>query len=152
MLDHRKTKFQHQKDFNGCGVACLAGLLGRSYDQVKRDFEKKFYTTEKVVLVHDIVKYLEFHDLEYRSKFFNRNKENKAVKKEAELFSKIEGSITLIVKSQRYPLGHYLLRVKGGWVDPWYNMPRIDNVQAGLRRRLPDAPWYVIYPIAKEPG
>ena len=34
-------KFQHQKDLNGCGIACLANLLNKQYDAVKKDFESK---------------------------------------------------------------------------------------------------------------
>lgn len=65
---------------------------------------------------------------------------------EAERYSMIIGSITLIAKSEKYPIGHYLLRVKNGWVDAWINLPRIDGVKAGIRRELPGDPWYVLYP------
>ena len=137
-------KFEHQKDINGCGIACLANLLNKSYNWVKKDFENKFYTIEKGVKIFDIVRYLEIHGLIYKSKFFNRNKTNK---KEANVFSKINNSITLIVKSDKYPVGHYLLRTKNGWIDPWYDSPSIDNVKAGVREKLPDDPWYVLYPV-----
>lgn len=142
-----KTKLQHQKDLNGCGIACLSNLLDKPYDQIKRDFEKKFYTIEKGVKIFDIVNYLKTLNFEYRSKFFNQNKKYKFNKVEADKFSKIEGSITLIVKSKKYPIGHYLLRVKNGWVDPWHNLPSIDNVRAGIRKELPENPWYVLYPV-----
>ena len=71
--------YQHQKDINGCGIACLAN--------------------------------------------------------------------TLITKSEKYPVGHYLLRTKNGWIDPWHNLPSIDNVQASIRKTLPTNTWYVIYPV-----
>lgn len=141
-----KTKLQHQKDSNGCGIACIANLLDKPYDWVKKDFEKAFYTIEKGVKVFDMVKYLKTHNLDYMNKFFNQNKKYKINLKEADKFSKIEGSITLIVKNNKYPIGHYLLRVKGGWIDPWYNFPSIDNVKAGIRKKLPNNPWYVLYP------
>ncbi|MBP6859153.1 MAG: hypothetical protein KBC69_00815 [Candidatus Magasanikbacteria bacterium] len=141
-------KPQHQKDINGCGIACLANLLNKSYDEVKKDFESKFYTIEKGIKIFDIVKYLKTHNLDYKSKFFNQNKRYKINLQEADKFSKIEGSITLIVKNTKYPIGHYLLRVKGGWVDPWYDFPSIDRVRAGVRKQLPNSPWYVLYPIS----
>lgn len=44
-------KLRHQKDLNGCGIACLANLLDKSYDWVKKDFENKFYKIEKGIKV-----------------------------------------------------------------------------------------------------
>ena len=85
--------------------------------------------------------------LKYESKFFNQNKKYTYDKVEGNKYSKIPGSITLIYKSEKYPTGHYLLRVKNGWVDPWYNLPSIDNVKADIRKSLPTNPWYVIYPV-----
>ena len=139
-------KLQHQKDLNGCGIACLANLLNQPYDKIKQDFETKFYTIERGVKIFDIVNYLKTRKLNYKSKFFNQNKKYKFDKEEADKFSKILGSITLIVKSKKYPIGHYLLRTKKGWIDPWYNLPSIDNVHAGMRKELPNNPWYVLYP------
>lgn len=143
-----KTNFQHQKDINGCGIACISNLLNKSYDWVKKDFERKFYTIEKGIKIFDMVEYLKVHNLHYKSKFFNQNKKYKINRKEASEFSKIQGSITLIVKNNKYPVGHYLLRINNGWVDPWYNFPSIDKVRPGVRNKLPDNPWYVLYPIA----
>lgn len=142
-----KIKIQHQKDINGCGIACISNLLNKPYDSIKKDFENKFYTIEKGIKIFDIVKYLKTHHFDYASKFFNQNKKYKISVKEADRFSKIEGSITLIVKNNKYSIGHYLLRVRSGWVDPWYNFPSIDKVRAGVRKKLPNNPWYVLYPI-----
>lgn len=140
------NKFQHQKDLNGCGVACLANLLQQDYDLVKKEFEKKFYNIKKGVNVSDLVRFLEIKNLKYKNKFFNQNKKYKLKPLEAQKYSKVFGSITLIFKNEKYPIGHYLLRVKNGWVDPWVNYPSIDNVHAGIIKKLPGDPWYVIYP------
>lgn len=130
------VRFQHQKDRNGCGIACMANLLGKKYDWVKEDFENSFYTIEKGIKIFDIVKYLKKHNLDYLSKFFNQNKKYTLTSKEADKFSKIEGSITLIIKNHKYPVGHYLLRIKKGWVDPWYDFPSIHKVKAGVRNKF----------------
>lgn len=139
-------RLQHQKDLNGCGIASLANLLGKDYEVIKKDFERKFYTIERGVKIFDIVNYLKTKRINYKSKFFNQNKKREFNKKEGDRYSKIIGSITLIVKDRKYPVGHYLLRVKNGWVDPWYNLPN-RNIKAGLRKRLPGNPWYVLYPL-----
>ncbi|MDB5266228.1 MAG: hypothetical protein JWN89_43 [Parcubacteria group bacterium] len=139
-------KWQHQKDLNGCGIACLANFLDKPYDTVKKDFESKFYTIERGVKIFDIVNYLKTKNINYKSKFFNQNKKYEFNKKEGGKYSKIIGSITLIAKNEKYPVGHYLLRVKDGWVDPWHNLPD-RNIEAGIRKRLPGNPWYVLYPL-----
>ncbi len=142
-------KLQHQKDLNGCGIACLANLLNKPYDTIKKDFESKFYTIERGTKMFDLVTYLNSKGLNYKSKFFNQNKKYKFNKEEGDKFSKIPNSITLIIKSKKYPVGHYLLRVKNGWIDPWFDFPSIDKVRAGMRKELPENPWYVLYPISK---
>lgn len=140
--------FQHQKDLNGCGIACLANLLDIPYDKVKRDFETKFYSIEDGVRIFDIVNYLKTRNLYYKSKFFNQNKRHLSSREDVDKFSKITGSITLIAKNEKYPIGHYLFRTKNGWVDPWLDFPIIDRVRAGIRKDLPGNPWYVLYPIS----
>ena len=139
-------KLQHQKDLNGCGIASLSNLLDKDYDVVKKDFEKKFYTIEKGIKVFDIVNYLKTKKIIYKSKFFNQNKKYEFNKKEGGKYSKIPNSITLITQNKKYQIGHYLLRVKDGWIDPWYNLPNI-NIKAGVRKKLPGNPWYVLYPL-----
>jgi hypothetical protein len=139
-------KYQHQKDLNGCGIATISNLVNKPYDKVKSDFEKKFYSIKKGIKVFDMVKYLNGLGLKYELKFFNQNPKH-FNKLEADNYSKIKGSITLIFKSGKYPVGHYLLRTKVVWIDPWFNLPNIDNMKAGVRKTLPTNAWYVIYPI-----
>lgn len=138
-----KKTFQHQHDLNGCGIACLANLIGMDYLDTRNDFETKFYKVDRGIKFSDLVKFLNSKGFSYSSKFFNHNKYNR---EEAHKFALIKDSITLIRKNDRYPIGHYLLRSKNGWIDPWINYPSINNVHAGLRSELPGEPWYVIYP------
>jgi hypothetical protein len=142
----KNQKYIHQKDLNGCGIAALANLLNKSYDFIKKDFEKKFYTIEKGINIADLVRYLETKNLKYKSKFFNQNKKYIYNKIDGDKYSKIENSITLICKSKKYPVGHYLLRKNKIWIDSWVNLPSIDNVHAGTRKKLPENVWYVLYP------
>lgn len=136
-------KFQHQHDLNGCGIACLANLFDENYEDVRVDFEKNFYKINRGVKVFDLTKFLNSKDYKYSNKFFNHNNYNRI---EAMNYASILNSITLIRKNDKYPVGHYLLKVEDGWIDPWLNYPSIDNVHAGLRNELPGEPWYVVYP------
>ena len=141
--------FQHQKDLKGCGIACIANLLNKTYDEVKRDFENKFYKIDRGVKIFDIVNYLKTLGLEYKSKFFNQSEEHKHKRNEASTFSHIPNSITLIAKSDVYIVGHYLLRIENGWIDPWINIrfAPLAHAKAGVRKELPGNAWYVLYPI-----
>ncbi|MFH1400687.1 MAG: hypothetical protein ABIH41_04145, partial [Nanoarchaeota archaeon] len=57
------------------------------------------------------------------------------------------GTIVFIKPSDRYPAGHYLLRVASGWMDPWINLPSVAPARAGIRKRLPGAAQWVLFRI-----
>ena len=50
------------------------------------------------------------------------------------------GTIVFIRRCTQYAMGHYLVRVKGGWMNPWVNCPEMIPVKAGLVRKLPAQP------------
>jgi hypothetical protein len=118
-------------------------LLEKDYSQVLEKFERDFYQVTRGIKVFDLVKFINNTGLNYTNRFFNHNDYNK---EEAVRFSMIPNSITLIRKNEKYPVGHYLLRIEGGWVDPWVNYPSINIVHAGVVAELPGEPWYVAYP------
>ena len=133
----------YQHDINGCGIAVLANLLESDYSTIKSDFENFFYPINRGIKVFDVVKYLETKSFHYETKFINPKKLSD---EEGLNIAKTINSITLIRKSNKYPIGHYLLRTKEGWIDPWFNLPSIDNVHAGIREDLPNPAMYVILP------
>lgn len=137
-------KYVRQEITNGCGVASIANILGKSYKEVQSEFESSFYKIVQYTNIFDIVRFLEKYNLQYKVKFFNRRKRYSA--KEFARYSEIYNSITLTKPDKIYPLGHYLVRKEEGWIDPWINFPRIISVKAGIRRRLINSPWYVAYP------
>ena len=60
-----------------------------------------------------------------------------------------EGTIVLIRRSKRYPTGHYLIRYKDQWMDPWINLPLNTDIRyakSGFRKRLPGKPMYALLP------
>ncbi len=143
-MENISKEYQHQHDLNGCGIACLANLLNKEYLEIKSDFENNFYKVDKGIKVSDLVKYLNSKGLNYAVKFCNTKRD--VTPESVSLASKLN-SITLIRKSKKYPIGHYLLKVETGWVDPWMNLPSIHNVYAGIRKELPEKPWYIIYSL-----
>ncbi|MEM0476561.1 MAG: hypothetical protein QW367_02905 [Candidatus Aenigmatarchaeota archaeon] len=59
-----------------------------------------------------------------------------------------EGTIVFIKRNKKYPYGHYLVRYKNLWMDPWINLlkeKRMEKAKAGFRKRLPGKPIYAIF-------
>lgn len=130
-------KLVPQEEPMGCGVACVASLLKINYKKSLKLFNRKnanypnFYCRE-------IVKIIKKEELSY--------KHNKVTKKTKRHINKI-GSIVFIKKSERYLYGHFLLKTKEGFMDPWINHPKINPAKAGFRKKLSGIPQWVIYKI-----
>ena len=115
-----------QQDKWGCGVACVASLLAVPYEVAKqRLVEYKgrgINQFPKGLELDPIVKVLHDAGVEVLADWF------------AQEFP--DGTIVYIEGGEPYECGHYLLRVSGGWMDPWFNMPEEDRV-AKVRKGLP---------------
>ncbi len=128
-----------QEHFSGCAVACVAEYLNVSYKQALDYFEKPqrvmfdgFYCRDVVAALKSAGVNAEFQYLKLwlRPKIYN------------------PGVIVFIARNDNYLVGHYLIRVKGGWMDSWINWPDINSgAKAGLRKRLPGRPIYAIFPM-----
>jgi hypothetical protein len=63
-------------------------------------------------------------------------------------FLKIPGTIVYVGRSDKYPLGHYLVRTsRGDWMNPWMNFPIIAPASSAFQKKLPGKPMYAIFPI-----
>lgn len=131
-----------QKDGLGCGIACVAHITERSYDEViellgKVKAQISGFTLKELssLLAHlGIDNYRHF------------------VKPKTKHLIYTEGAIVFIKRSKLYPDGHYLVRHNGLWMDSWINSPVDQNIQAassGFRQRLPGIPQYAIIPLVK---
>ncbi len=123
----------------GCGIACYAFALDINYKQAvellgpKQAFSNRFW-------VNDLTKALNEAGLNYKSRHIN-DKLRKSIYK--------NGTIVLIRRSKKYIAGHYLIRYKDCWMDPWINLPsdsNISNAESGFRKRLPGSPMYALFP------
>lgn len=128
-----------QKYDFGCAIACLAFVLDITYDDsakivgAKQAGSNRFY-------VKDLLKTLNDNRLSYESKHIKPKIRSRIYE---------EGVIVLIRRSRHYPSGHYLIRHKSVWMDPWINLPYdkdIINAKAGYRKRLPGNPMYALLP------
>lgn len=127
-----------QKDNFGCSIACLAFITNKTYEEVVNDLGKEkaktkgFYCKEIVNYLKKLRYQVEFHYLKpkWRKKIYH------------------DKTIVFIKRSKRYPYGHYLVRYKNLWMDPWINFSidsDIKNARADFRKRLPDRPIYGIF-------
>lgn len=122
-----------QENEMGCGVACVAALLDISYKKADKLFPKSIQGKPKY-FCRILVKVLERAGLKYEYKYIKPRLKKKTY---------ISGTVVFIKRSNKYPFGHYLLRVNHRWMDSWINFPS-KNRKAGLRRRLPGKPIYAI--------
>lgn len=126
-----------QEQGMGCGVACVASLVGLSYKKAMRFFKNKKGASTRGYYCPEICYALKRSGKNYKWK--------KATKASKPLLQK-QGVIVFIKRSKKYPEGHYLLRTANGWMDPWINYPNIKPAKAGIRRKLPGSADYIIFP------
>lgn len=125
-----------QEDGLGCAVACVAFVLGITYKEAVGLFEDgetrvkskaNFYCPE-------IVRILNSKGLSYRWKKLKPASGEEIYKNHSLIF----------IKRPTLPYGHFLVRYREQWMDPWINLPDKD-IRAGFRKTLPSIPTHVIY-------
>ena len=126
-----------QEDELGCAVACVAFVLKIPYSEALTLFEdgKRRVKEEANFYCPELVKILNGKGLNYSWK--KLNKEN------AEVINK-DLSIVFIKASNKYHFGHFLVRYKDKWMDPWINLPE-SKIEAEFRDKLPGEPTYAVY-------
>ncbi|MFH0738203.1 MAG: hypothetical protein V1827_06165 [Candidatus Micrarchaeota archaeon] len=124
-----------QEDAMGCGIACVAYVCGLSYRTAKQGiFEKPQYAGTKGYACRDLVRALAKADNSFG---WSSIKHDIAIP---------ISSIVFTARSEQYPAGHYLVKTRMGWMDPWINYPRLKAVRGGFRKRLPGRAAYLVYP------
>ena len=116
-------KLIKQENQMGCGIACAAVILNFSY---KRTF--KLFSLGKADFTgftcKEIVDALKRGGLDY---------------------SQVHTPLSVFIqRSNKYKHGHYLVRGRNIWMDPWINFPNA-NRRSGFRKRLPGKSIYVIF-------
>src|SRR3989338_8720696 len=124
-----------QEDAMGCGLACVASVCGLSYARAKKklfrnvgDIRRGFYCRELIKVLARAGKRYSFRHVKesVRKKF-------------------VIGSVVFIHPLKIYPAGHYLLKTSKGWMDPWFNLPKIKCVRLAFRKKLPGKAQWIIF-------
>jgi hypothetical protein len=127
-----------QKDNFGCSIACVAQILDINYQQAKKLFPNNHKAGTAGFICREIILALKKANLNYYYHYIKPKYRNKIYKNKNLVFLK---------RSKKYPSGHYLARLNNQWFDPWINFnedQNIKNAKAGLRKRLPEKPIYLI--------
>ena len=119
----------------GCAIACTASLAGLSYKRARQYFDNgKLKDSTCGFYNRDIISALDKIGIKARA-YSAERLDNKKIK---------TGTIVFIERSQKYPAGHYLLKTKNGWLNPWINYPNITPAKAGFQKTLPSKIRWII--------
>lgn len=125
-----------QKDQNGCGVACIAFLLDKSYQDTK-----KLFDSEKIASYGS--------DCPEMAAALNANNQKYSWKKYTG--GTIPNlSIVYLGPSDYYKTGHYLVKYNNFWMNPWVWGRKIETAKSGFIKRPRGEVKYIIYPVNKE--
>lgn len=128
-----------QKREYGCGVACFAFAANMSYRGAEEHLGPRIVSSHEFrgVLMNRLLNEL---GLKYRKQYAGSGWRPKKYR---------DGTIAYIYSDPIYPHGHYFIRHKGAWMDPWINVRhdrRIRYAQSGYRKRLPGKPMFFLLP------
>ena len=121
----------------GCAIACAASLAGISYKKMKNYFNDAD-SRERICgfFNRDII--LALSRVNLIAKAYSVRRWNSRSFK--------MGAIVFIGRSKKYPAGHYLLKTKKGWMNPWLNYPNINPAKAGFQKKILDEIKWIIEP------
>ena len=127
-----------QKHGYGCGVACVATILGCAYDTALGKFRNPGNARSKGYTCREIVAALSRGGRGYGYCYLKPAQKHRM---------KNIGTIVYVAKSKRWPAGHYLVKTEKGWMNPWINFPLIAPARSGFQSRLPGRAVYAIFPV-----
>lgn len=122
----------------GCAVACVASYCGTDYPAALRLFETDRHAWTRGFYCVEVVEALAKIGQRYTYEAFRSPKHIKILH--------TPGSILFLAPSERYPSGHYVLRVENGWMNPWVNFPQMNPVRAAEVSDLEGEVAYVVFP------
>jgi len=128
-----------QEEPMGCGIACVAFALRKSYKTTKKLFDNPQYSQSRGYYCKELVEVLNKNGLNYSFKKF-KEKYKSLLKK--------EGTIIFVKRSKKYPLGHYLIKTKRGWMNSRINFPNISPTKSGFQKKHPKEAQWIIYPTS----
>src|SRR5262249_20075062 len=140
MLRKSIRKAVRQEHTLGCGVACVAFRCGLTYRKALTLFDRREHAWIRGYFCEELVAALGRAGLDYDYVPFAPDEfpDHRA-------FLQAEGTIAFVEPSEAYPMGHYLIRHRGRWMNSWLNFPMMLPVEAGFQARIPGKPSYIVF-------
>jgi hypothetical protein len=121
--------FVKQEDPMGCGIACVAFVLGISYKEATKLFALPEKRKALGYRSSDLREALKRGSYDSFSRYVGRLDD-----------TRVEiGDIVYVKKCKMFPSGHYLVKINGGYMDPFINMGEVvgDYTRAKAGKRFP---------------
>ncbi len=131
-----------QKHTFGCGAACIAFASGKSYEKIIELLDEN-KATKQGFYCKELVEVLQKLGKEYEYKY---------IKPRILPHLDKPGSIVFMKRGKIYPAGHFVIKSEKGWMDPWINFSKNQNIseaKSGFRKELPEKPIYVLFKIRR---
>src|SRR3990167_8221270 len=131
-----------QRHLYGCAVACLAFVLQTPYTKALKllKTKQKIY---KGSSCRELLSILQENSLAYNYKYLSK-------KKSWNIGEPLV--VVYIKKSKKYPAGHFLVRYRDKWMDPWINFrfgAKEAKAKSGFRKSLPGEPNFAFATFAQ---
>ncbi len=121
----------------GCAIACVAARCGVSYQRALKLFSVEKHAWTRGYYCSEIVAALSAAGCDYRYEKFKAKRHASAILR--------AGTIVFIERGESYPSGHFLIRGREGWMNPWANFPNIGKVVSRFQKDLPGKIEYLVY-------
>lgn len=121
----------------GCGVACVAYVLNKSYIETLKLFTNPEAAYSNGYYCEDLIEALNRENRKYEYRICASLSDEQL---------KSDGVIVFCAPCPQYPFGHYLTKTEGGWMNPWINCPVITPAKSGFVAKPPSDPAWIIYP------
>jgi len=147
-----KKKPVAQEDLNGCGVACIAFVANKTYEEI-RELVDDYKIVTAQLYCYDIQIILEKLGLKY---YYCTTEKNflpniTITDNGMNELCKANNAIVFIPPSPDDPVGHFLVGYQGKFMDPWINRHNRCNLsaKAGFIDKLPRSPTWLLIPSHK---
>ena len=121
---------------NGCGIACFGFVCNISYKEAEEFLGPEQAKSNRFIIKH-FRNELNRFGLHYASRHIRPNQS----------IDPKEGTIVLLRRSTKFPVGHYLAFHNGKWMDPRINLQddrMFNNPSSGFRDKLPGEVMYAL--------
>jgi hypothetical protein len=121
---HQRSSPVTQEHSMGCGLACVAFIVGKTYQTVWKKVPTKSFAWTRGYYCKELVALL--------SKF-GASYEWKKVGAKFSVDTCPIGTIIFLKPNQKYPMGHFMVKIgRFRYMNPWKNFPIITPAKSGF--------------------